>query len=599
MFPRTRSPVPNPVQARDILPRLFQLWDNGLSRSATKGPAKIGVCVSGGPDSMALAYLLKQVPNIESKLRIEPFAFIVNHNARPGSHKEAKWVQHLLEKIDIKSIILNMEWPETDDPARLPDFESHARESRYQLIAEAAIRRHIRHLFLGHHKDDQIETILMRLLRNSTGSSLGLQGMPEESGIPCCENIRGAHEMQSYERFPDWLRRYKDHVPRAIVRPLDTNLGKGVTMAYPSGLRLHRPLLPFSKKQLIDTCKTNDIAYVNDKTNHDPTLTLRNAIRHLRNNYNLPRALQETSVLQLRDWAHQSAVATVRRGTELLRMIKIRIFDLRSGMLMIGVPQEVVAACKNDPAAGANALARLTGVITPRSREDIPTLVPRSRLEEFLEKMQSSEPEVLNVQRVLLEKICSISDMPERESLWRLSRQPMRSAEVMLAKQNFPPEMKPVTVGEESPGIWTVAVDKEKGLWSKWILWDHRYWVRVRTRNSATLSQIHIRPYHESDLEKFTRALEKEEKSNFHQILAQAAPGSSRYTLPVLTYQDKLSIFPTLNVMGPKSASKIRKSRLTHHPILEWEVCYKAIDQTIVDHQVKTIVWRNVQVQRH
>lgn len=55
-----------------------------------------GVCVSGGPDSMALAYLLKHVPELDRELRIEPVAFIVNHNARPESGAEASFVRKSL-----------------------------------------------------------------------------------------------------------------------------------------------------------------------------------------------------------------------------------------------------------------------------------------------------------------------------------------------------------------------------------------------------------------------------------------------------------------------------------------------------------------------
>ncbi len=57
-----------------------------------------GVCVSGGPDSMALAYLLKQVSKSD-EIRTKPVAFVVNHNARKGSGEEAKYVGWLLQKL--------------------------------------------------------------------------------------------------------------------------------------------------------------------------------------------------------------------------------------------------------------------------------------------------------------------------------------------------------------------------------------------------------------------------------------------------------------------------------------------------------------------
>ena len=105
-----------------------------------------------------------------------------------------------------------MEWPKKSDPLSLSDFEMRAREMRYRLIAVAAIRAKIHHLFLGHHRGDQIETILMRLTRNSTVSFLGLQGMSENSAIPCCEDIRGAHETEDHGDFPDHPGEVSEHL---------------------------------------------------------------------------------------------------------------------------------------------------------------------------------------------------------------------------------------------------------------------------------------------------------------------------------------------------------------------------------------------------
>src|ERR1700761_988744 len=153
-----------------------------------------------------------------------------------------------------------MQWPNASNPATLPDFELQARRARYRLIARAAIQRKISHLFLGHHQDDQIETILMRLIRNSEDSFLGRQGIPEHSTIPCCEDIRGARTATEYMRFGTWLRdaagghaATRDHVD-----PLEINKGKTVTPSS-NGIQIHRPLLGFPKLDIVHFCATNNI----------------------------------------------------------------------------------------------------------------------------------------------------------------------------------------------------------------------------------------------------------------------------------------------------------------------------------------------------
>jgi hypothetical protein len=58
-----------------------------------------GVCVSGGPDSMALAFLLKQLSLRSDDIMTRPVAFIVNHNARKESSEEAQYVGFQLRNL--------------------------------------------------------------------------------------------------------------------------------------------------------------------------------------------------------------------------------------------------------------------------------------------------------------------------------------------------------------------------------------------------------------------------------------------------------------------------------------------------------------------
>ncbi|KIW34096.1 tRNA(Ile)-lysidine synthetase [Cladophialophora immunda] len=620
---RTASTGP-PLTLTTFLTSFGATWEKQGLECDRRRPVPIGVCVSGGPDSMALAYLLNQISAVpgKHKILVQPFAFIVNHNARRESTEEANYVQSQLRRFGVESKVLEIQWPNTADPASAADFELKARRARYRLIADAAIENKINHLFLGHHQDDQVETILMRLVRNTGTSFLGFQGMLEHSAIPCCEDIRGANEKESYEKFGQWLHPVESRMNRETLSSKALNQGKNVTPSAPGGLRIHRPLLPFTKSGIIDFCNTNQVPHVQDKTNYDPTLTLRNAVRYMRSHYVLPKALQGPSILALQQSSSRSVTSLAARGEQALQGLRVLTFDLRSGRMTVGVSSTFASLCESDPEAGAYALARLTSVVSPQPRDDEPTLVPRQNLEQFLDKNRSRFRERVTVQQVLLEKAdsrlvskesarssfqtpqrgnSSTNLLGEGETLWTLSRPPMRQAELKLAERGFSLSTRPGQAGKEgvnlTPGAELSQNHRQTALWSKWMLWDHRYWIRVRTKNSEALSQICIRPYAESDVQRVYAGLQNT-SSELQSILAEAAPGKLRYTIPVLTVDGQVSVFPTLNVIVDTEDLVDVKSRPTERPILEWEVCYKVIDLSFINEHRGMIEWRNAQVNR-
>ena len=122
------------------------------------------VAVSGGPDSLALAYLSK-VYSIKKKLI--PKFLIINHNLRPESTKEAKTVQMILKKHSISSKILNWNGPK---PSK--NIQSTARKKRYELLFAESDKYKINNILLGHQQDDLFENFFIRILRGS-----GLKGL--------------------------------------------------------------------------------------------------------------------------------------------------------------------------------------------------------------------------------------------------------------------------------------------------------------------------------------------------------------------------------------------------------------------------------------
>jgi len=124
----------------------------------------LAVAVSGGPDSLALAYLTKCY-SIKNKLNVK--YFIVDHKLRKESSIEARNVKRILSKIDIQCEILNWHGKK---PSK--NIQGKAREKRYSLIANECKKNNIRYLLLGHHLNDLFENFFIRIVRGS-----GLKGL--------------------------------------------------------------------------------------------------------------------------------------------------------------------------------------------------------------------------------------------------------------------------------------------------------------------------------------------------------------------------------------------------------------------------------------
>ena len=122
------------------------------------------VAISGGADSLALAFLSK-IYSINKSL--EPKFFIVDHKLRPESTKEARAVKRLLKQYNIKLEILTWKGKKP-----LKNIQSLARQKRYELLFKQCDKLKIKSILLGHHRDDLLENFFIRMLRGS-----GLKGL--------------------------------------------------------------------------------------------------------------------------------------------------------------------------------------------------------------------------------------------------------------------------------------------------------------------------------------------------------------------------------------------------------------------------------------
>jgi tRNA(Ile)-lysidine synthase len=131
------------------------------------------VAVSGGADSMALAYALLQ----ESEpLALRAIAVTIDHQLQKESAKVAQRTSDQLREIGYAEILI-----EKVEVSIKSGIEAGARDARYQALTSIAEKLNAVRVFLGHTRDDQAETVLLGLARGSGTRSLS--GMAVENGI--------------------------------------------------------------------------------------------------------------------------------------------------------------------------------------------------------------------------------------------------------------------------------------------------------------------------------------------------------------------------------------------------------------------------------
>ncbi len=150
-------------------------------------PPVIAVAVSGGADSLALAYLLYEW---SKKQGAKIVALTVNHNFRPEAEEEAATVHEWLAAEGIEHHILTHQGKKPD-----ANLMEAARELRYHLLISWCNRHDIRHLAVAHHLDDQAETFLLRLERGS-----GVDGLAAMSPVSARDGIKILRPLLSVPR---------------------------------------------------------------------------------------------------------------------------------------------------------------------------------------------------------------------------------------------------------------------------------------------------------------------------------------------------------------------------------------------------------------
>ena len=140
----------------------------------------VAVGVSGGPDSIALVYLINKWIKLK---RGNLSALIFDHRIRNNSEKESFKVREMLKNLNVNAAILK-----TKKNKLIKKNMAQARSNRFDGLITFCKNNNILHLFLGHHLDDNIETYLIRKINGSNFE--GLASMEEISYFNKIQIIR-------------------------------------------------------------------------------------------------------------------------------------------------------------------------------------------------------------------------------------------------------------------------------------------------------------------------------------------------------------------------------------------------------------------------
>ena len=157
--------------APDIVTRFEGEVREALEAAQLTG-RRLLVAVSGGPDSLALLYALQ---SLQHELGLAVHVAHLNHRLRgEDSAADADFVAQTCAKLGVDCMVEAMDVPAFQREQRM-SLEEAAREARYRFLAHVAEQGGTDAVALGHTSDDQVETVLMNVIR---GSGLrGLRGM--------------------------------------------------------------------------------------------------------------------------------------------------------------------------------------------------------------------------------------------------------------------------------------------------------------------------------------------------------------------------------------------------------------------------------------
>ncbi|ELR05793.1 hypothetical protein VC83_04430 [Pseudogymnoascus destructans] len=574
---------------------LRRLNHKGLNQLAEKthgkpcNPLTIGLAISGGVDSMALAFLCSEIHN---KDRFRFRAFVVDHKVRAGSGHEAHAVAKILEEKDIPTDILKIEWAEGLNPKEASNFESLARTYRFQALGKACRDHGIQSLFLAHHRDDQVETVLMRMINGHRKD--GLCGMRLSGDIPECRGIYGVHQSgvvddsasASQIKFGRGMDLTKS---RSLDSSDDATFSLGMRIES-GGIKVYRPLLCFSKQELRDTCEANGMSWFEDNTNADPTLTMRNAIRHIYANNKLPVALQKPSILALAKRLQENRDRDMERRNKSFAQ-KFRILKFEPSVPYCSVyfepldmghnaksSTEISSTEFEDASWWLRAVIQLISPVENIALGTLSTAVQRIYPE--LDSQVGHDPaprKAFTVAGVMFEP--APSDMHDsllssHTSYNSTASEGSTLAPQQIANRHWIIRPQPYKRGKEPRLEFMPFQGKDEGAYWRdndfWKLFDGRFWIRILNLTSTSIS---LRPFQVEDVHKLKRTEFMEQLEQREKLLLPLKTSEFRHVLPAIVTEvdgvEQVVGLPTLGIIA-QDFEKLVKYEVRYRGLGSW-----------------------------
>ena len=431
---------------------------------------------------------------------------------------------------------MELNWPPGMDPQGLTKFETEARKLRYPALGRQCSHLGIRYLLLAQHEDDQAETILERIYAGYMGD--GLHGMADRVNIPECSGIWGVQNLPSTKQV-SWVAEAE------------------------RGIQVLRPLLKFSKERLRLTCQKSGISWVEDKTNHDRSFTLRNAARHLLGTGKLPAALTKPSLLNLAHNARGRIERFRREGKEVLEQLQVRNVDTQSGTLSFRLTDAVIFDKIEDKVQGlAGAMIRIVDAISPRESVNIAQVEQFARFiladAKLLPAEEAEDIGDIKTSFTVGGLLWRKDELPDgRGPRWTVFRQPLGVHSPDDEHLRAPRVHWHDPSTDEGPDS---GIGVQSYPFGTWQLFDGRFWITV---GSGKYQSLIVRPFETADLRKIRDVMEAHKYRwtrgsrlsrhlwlSIEQRLKECAPGKVRFTLPAIAHSStgELLALPTFGM---------------------------------------------------
>lgn len=443
-------------------------------------------------------------------------------------------------ELGMPSRILTLPWDGlAGSPSMLPNFESLARRYRFRAMGEYCHRLRISSLLLAHHADDQAETILMRLAKGARG--MGLLGIKPCSPIPECEGMYGVHESGipiKLAKAPVIINKLPGYFSLDLGKSAESSqspepVDRSQLRVESGGVTIYRPLLGFSKERLIATCKALGMEWFEDDTNIDPTVTERNAIRHLYSHTGLSQIVPKSRLLSLTAKLQKTEDLRQQKVDQYIRKCKVISLDTRRGTLLVSFP--FITIDDEGLLVAAMLLRRVLMIVTPN-----PT-VTLDQAANVAARIYSShdqtKPKSFNASGVMFQPLQDLDETRGRY-IWHIFREPMYKRRSPM----YPYEV-PVRTGNSN-------------MMPHHFLFDHRFWISIDNRMPRVDGVLIVRFLDRYDVSKLPGALGLgEESSHILRRLLRAVGGDPRwrYSLPLVVWkphvgEEKVVGFPSLGV---------------------------------------------------